>query len=396
MAALPVSTRPPIRMERLADIALAMRAGGTPRRANARYWNGDIPFVKIEDITSCEGLHLSGTKGSISQEGLDASSAWLVPPGHVLVSMYASIGAVAINDLPVATNQAIMAIAPDPARVDPEFLAFSLRYLAPQLEARNIQTTQRNINAGILRDFTVPLPPLEEQQRTARILSTIQAWQRQVEAESSRVRNLHTAALAELIDPRWPVVPMGEFAKIGNGSTPKRDDPRYWSGGTIPWLTSAKIHEGIIAGANQFVTDVALRECHLPRVPADSVLVAITGQGKTLGNAALLTFESCVSQHLAYIRIASPRVSAAFLWRVLSTKYEELRSVAMGGGRTKGALTCGFLSSYKVPVPPLGAQERVTMVLDAIDGSRRQRERQLAVGKALFQSALSHLMERSG
>jgi type I restriction enzyme S subunit len=84
------------------------------------------------------------------------------------------------------------------------------------------------------------------------------------------------------------VVRLGDIAKIGNGSTPKRTNEAYWEGGHIPWITSTKIHEVIISRADEFVTETAFRECHLPLVPRKSIVVAITGQGKTLGNAALL------------------------------------------------------------------------------------------------------------
>ncbi|MGQ9780597.1 MAG: restriction endonuclease subunit S, partial [Bacillota bacterium] len=76
---------------RLGEVAEYMRAGGTPSRKEPRYWGGGIPFVLIEDMTSC-GLYLHSTKETISQEGLENSSAWLVPPGSLLLSMYATIG----------------------------------------------------------------------------------------------------------------------------------------------------------------------------------------------------------------------------------------------------------------------------------------------------------------
>ena len=81
------------------------------------------------------------------------------------------------------------------------------------------------------------------------------------------------------IPTHWNVVRLRHLVAVGNGSTPARDDARFWMDGSYPWLTSAKINEGVIVAADEFVTEAALRECHLPRVCAGSLLVAITGEG---------------------------------------------------------------------------------------------------------------------
>jgi type I restriction enzyme S subunit len=63
---------------RLQNICEKVRAGGTPLTSKKEYWNGDLPFVKIEDITLAS-KYLTSTKSFISKEGLSNSNAWLVP-----------------------------------------------------------------------------------------------------------------------------------------------------------------------------------------------------------------------------------------------------------------------------------------------------------------------------
>src|SRR3546814_20778451 len=101
----------------------------------------------------------------------------------------------------------------------------------------------------------------------------------------------------------WTVASLGDFGRIGNGSTPKKTNPVYWQSPITPWLTSAKVHEGLISSADQFVSQIAVKECHLPVVPAGSLLIAITGQGKKLGNSALVEFAPTINQHLYYVRL---------------------------------------------------------------------------------------------
>lgn len=79
------------------------------------------------------------------------------------------------------------------------------------------------------------------------------------------------------IPEHWETIRLGYFAKVANGSTPLRSNAAYWIDGGHPWLNSSSVNQGTITKAEQFVTDLALRECHLPRLRPGSVLVGITG-----------------------------------------------------------------------------------------------------------------------
>lgn len=142
------------------------------------------------------------------------------------------------------------------------------------------------------------------------------------------------------VPEHWQVWRINRLARVGNGSTPSRAKPIFWSGGTYPWLNSSQVHRGFIDSADQFVTETALRECHLPRVPAGSLLVAITGQGKTRGTAAILGFEATINQHIAYITPRMAIVSPEFLHLAFIAAYPTLRAISDDSGSTKGALTC--------------------------------------------------------
>lgn len=191
----------------------------------------------------------------------------------------------------------------------------------------------------------------------------------------------------------WEVVPLGELGKIGNGSTPKKSTSEFWDGGTFPWLTSAKIYDRTIVAADQFVTPIALRDCHLPVLAPGAVLVAITGQGKTLGNCAELQVEATISQHLAYVQTDTERILPTFLRYYLETQYEYLRRVASAGGSTKGALTCSFLRTLPVPVPSLSEQRDVVALIGTLERTiqmRGEKQQQLErLLRALLEPATS-------
>ena len=165
------------------------------------------------------------------------------------------------------------------------------------------------------------------------------------------------------IPAHWEVWRISRFAKVGNGSTPSRSNMGFWSGGNYPWLNSSQVNRSFIDSADQFVTSSALRECHLPKVAAGSVLIAITGQGRTRGTSAVLGFEATINQHIAYITPRVRVVTANYLHLSLVAAYSTLRSISDDSGSTKGALTCEDLKRFKLALPPIDEQGQL---VDAI------------------------------
>jgi type I restriction enzyme S subunit len=165
-----------------------------------------------------------------------------------------------------------------------------------------------------------------------------------------------------MVPEHWEVSRLGYLAAVGNGSTPSRSVPEYWSAGPsdgVGWLNSTRINDGEILEAEQFVSRKAIRECHLPMCHSGFVLVAITGEGQTRGRAALLQTNATINQHLAYLAPDNRRIESRFLWRQLEARYELLRDESAGGGSTRAALTCEFLRDVPICVPPLDEQSAV-------------------------------------
>ncbi len=284
-----------------------------------------------------------------------------------------------------------------------------MKFAKGRLAALGTGTTFQSVNKTALENLDIPHPKKPEQEKIAAVLWKIQ---RAIEVEDKLVSTTHElkqSALRQLfthgflneskkdtelglIPKSWSTVPLGSFGRIGNGSTPLKTNPAYWANGTIPWLTSAKVYDITIKKADQFVTPLAVVECHLPRVKPGSVLIAITGQGKTLGHSAVTAIETCVSQHIAFLKFNDDSVNPHFIRLFLESRYAELRGVALGGGSTKGALTCGFLKTFLVPRPKRKEQDEITSALMAIEAKISIHERKRAALSDLFQTMLHQLM----
>lgn len=254
----------------------------------------------------------------------------------------------------------------------------------------SMRVAMPKVNHESLGAAPIWLPPLEEQNLIAGFLDAetakIDALMTKQEQLIATLREDRTATITHAVTKgldasvemketgvpwlgqvpeHWSVPQLGMLAAIGNGSTPSRDEPRYWSGGTVPWLNSSHVNREQITDADQFITEAALMECHLPMVKQGSVLVGLTGQGKTRGMASLLTIRSTINQHLAYISPIDGQLDMRFLQRVLASAYGLLRELSDENGSTKGGLTCSALRKVRVPLPPVVEQIGIVDYLDS-------------------------------
>ncbi|HEM2752594.1 TPA: restriction endonuclease subunit S, partial [Streptococcus suis] len=90
---------------KLGEVVEKSGSGGTPKSTNKAYYGGNIPFLSITDITQ-SGKYITNTEKTLTEIGLENSSAWKVPKGAISLAMYASVGKLAILKTDVATSQA--------------------------------------------------------------------------------------------------------------------------------------------------------------------------------------------------------------------------------------------------------------------------------------------------
>lgn len=273
----------------------------------------------------------------------------------------------------------------------PELYGRFLYYLTVEPRFRRLGETymkgaagQQRVPEDFLRGFRIPIPPLPQQhtiadyldRETARLDALVAAKERVLALLAEKRRALITRAVTRGLDSNvplrdsdipwlgeipahWEVWKLGHSASVGNGSTPRRSNATYWTDGTIPWLNSSVVNRHEATEADQFVTETALRECHLPLVRTGSVLLAITGQGKTRGRAVVLSFDATINQHLAYVSPDLSRLDPWFLRWIFLSAYAFLRSISDDAGGTKGALTCEDVANLRLPVPPIDEQRAI-------------------------------------
>lgn len=139
-----------------------VKTGGTPQRAESKYWNGDVPWMSSGEIHE---MFVSKTVEYITQEGLKNSNARMLPINSVLIAMNGqgkTRGTVALNKIPLTCNQSIAAVICDEDKLLPDFL---FHYLSSKYEEiRSVTGEGRNgLNLGLIRSFKLPLLDLNKQ-----------------------------------------------------------------------------------------------------------------------------------------------------------------------------------------------------------------------------------------
>ncbi|GAB1472074.1 restriction endonuclease subunit S [Chloroflexota bacterium] len=241
-----------------------------------------------------------------------------------------------------------------------------------------------------LANYELNLPPVDEQRRIADLLW---AADDAIEKHKTVLESLEMLAHSfwkNIQDEKnYKMLPLKEVAKVSNGSTPSRAEKSYWENGTIPWLPTQKVNDRIITSANEFITELALKKCHLKIYPKGSVLIAMIGEGKTRGTAAYLEIDSCINQNFACIA-PSEYIDSHYLFHCLDNSYERLRSGAQGGVH---ALNCKLVGNFEIPVPDIEEQRKFSEKFQQIEQQSQNIQKHIEILANLKKTLLQKFLQ---
>ncbi len=162
----------------------------------------------------------------------------------------------------------------------------------------------------------------------------------------------------------WEQKTIGDIFKTSSGGTPERSKMEYWNG-SIPWVTTSQIDFNVISSANEFISNMGLKNSSAKMFPKNTVLVALIGQGKTRGKVALLDFEAATNQNCAAI-LPSEVVIPNFIFQNLCGRYEEIRGQSNSAGQ--GSLSQGLIQALQLSYPAeKEEQQRIANCLTSLD-----------------------------
>lgn len=254
----------------------------------------------------------------------------------------------------------------------------------------NIPNTGYNRHFKFLKEIDIPLPPLAEQEKIAQILDAADDLRQKDQQLIDHYTALGQAVFIDMFgDPvtnpmGWELISLGEVGSISSGSTPSREIDEYYEG-NIPWVKTGEVCGGTIVSTSEHISENALKTSSCKIYPIGSLIIAMYGQGKTRGQVAKLGIPATTNQACAVIS-PSDKMNYEFLFELLKTLYEDLRSLGRGGNQPN--LNSGLLKSYKVLNPPLHLQNQFAERIAHIEAQKQQAVASLAHSQALFDSLL--------
>ena len=206
-------------------------SGGTPKAKEQKYYeNGTIPWIRSGEV---DGKLVLDSELKITELGLKESSAKLFPVNSVLVAMYgATAGKVGILGIEASTNQAVSAIFPN-EKCLPKYLYHLLRSQEETLVGLSVGGAQPNISQTIIKEFEIPLPPIEVQQQ---IVDELEGYQKIIDGCRQVIENY-----IPFVDTNsdWDTVDFNESCKVIT-PTSKIQSNQFLRNGKFPIIDQAK------------------------------------------------------------------------------------------------------------------------------------------------------------
>ncbi|MBO4159284.1 restriction endonuclease subunit S [Micromonospora antibiotica] len=334
-------------------------SGATPKTGVEEYWDGEIPWATPKDLSVLRGTYIHDTPRKITASGLRSCAASVLPVGSVLLSSRAPIGHVAINTIPMATNQGFKSLVPDVRAVEAKYLYWWLKANRPYLESLGNGATFKEISKGIVSQVEIPLPPLEEQRRIAEALDRADDLRAKRREALARLDDLTRSIFLDMFgDPArnnkgLPLTPLGKLGQWRSGGTPPRSAEEYFEG-EIPWFSSGELGNMYVSQSNEQVSLKALAETSAKKVLRGSIMIGMydTAALKT----SIAAVDCSCNQAIAFASLDSEMADPVYVYFALRVGRDHFRRLQRGA-RQKN-LNVGMVREMALPLPPLADQRQ--------------------------------------
>ena len=323
------------------------------------------------------------------------------------------------------------------------YLLYYFRFFETQLSEKGTGTTFKAITQATIKNLDVPVPSLPEQERiVVRIEELFSELDKAVETLRTTKQQLavyRQAVLKEAFEGRysqawrqnhpeylpqndldsikftepifkdtsgdeneiclslpetWVKVRLGEIFEVEVGATPSRQKTEYWNG-EIPWVSSGEVHFDTISQTNEFITQEGLKHASTNIQPVGTVMLAMIGEGKTRGQAALLHVEAAHNQNTAAILVSKTSCEPKYVYYFLMLNYENTRRV--GSGNNQKALNKERVRALRFPFTSFEEQSLIVQEIESrlsvCDSIQKTVDTALQQAEALRQSIVKNAFE---
>lgn len=362
------------RSHRLGDLA-TLSGGTTPSRVEPVYWkDATIPWATPSDITSLPAgvSRIADTETKVSERALAECSLALNPPGTVLMTSRATIGLVAVNDVPMATNQGFITFRAGD-KLDASFLLYWLTAQRGNLVAAAGGSTFKELSRGTAKLLPILLPPLDEQRRIAEVLRSVDeaiaASQLSLE-QGQRTREVIRDAdfAAQGRRRRVTLGSVCEITKLAGFEYTKHI--RYGEGDEIIAIRGLNIKDGrLLLDDIKTITLTASKSLPRSSLRKGDLVMSYVG---TIGEVAKIDEDDRfhLAPNVALLR-CSDHVMPEYILHFLYSRTGREQINKHVATSSQQSLSMSKIRSFEIALPSLDEQRHVVATMDALGASLR-------------------------
>lgn len=367
--------------------------GGTPSTRHLEYYEGGtIPWLSPADLSGYSDMFISRGQKNITQEGLDNSSAKLLPKGTVCLSSRAPIGYVVIAKNALCTNQGFKSFTPS-EYIYPEFLYWYLKANKPMLESMASGTTFLELSGKKAGQIMMPLPSIEIQKSISlfveREFGRLDEAQEQIQSvidnsEERKQSILHKAFSGKLTEKwrsennhsidEWKAVTLNECGVWYGGGTPSKSHPEYWDNANILWITSKDMKTAVIEDTQIKINQSGVEGSSAKLIDDPAILFVMrSGILRHTAPIAMVKTRFTVNQDLKAL-VVNKNLLLNYIYYACKEKEHEILNTCMKNGTTVESLEFDKLKRLRIKVPSMDEQKEIVRLLDSFIGKENEIE----------------------
>lgn len=353
----------------LLDKVAERKSGHTPNKKKDSYWNGEIPWISLKDLSRLNNRFVYETTDYTTIEGINNSSAVLLPKGTIVISRDASVGKVGITSKEMATSQHFINYICG-ENLDNIYLYYYLLFNDHVFKQIATGSTIKTIGLDFFKKFKIVLPPIEEQKQIGSILTTwdnaIELKEKLIAQKKEQKKGLVQKLLSGKIrlsgfGKKWEIQPIEKVCNLNMGKTPSRNQALYWGKG-YSWIAISDMKGKYISKTREQITELAIKESGIKIIPKDTVIMSFK---LTIGRLAITKEEMYSNEAIVSFGVKNAKIlDSEYLFYYLNSI-----DIKQYGSRAAKGITLNkdSLKEIMVKIPPIEEQLEIKKILSNAD-----------------------------
>ena len=378
-----VSRWPLARVSDLVEII----GGGTPSTNEPSYWDGDIPWLSVVDFGSALRF-VGSTEKSITQAGLENSSAKMLSTGDLIISARGTVGALAQLSLPMAFNQSCYGLRTR-GSVTNGYLFYSLKREIQQLKSQAYGSKFDAITTKTFDDAKLPVPPLQIQEQIVVECELVDAEIEAAQAAMIKAQKGISAmidAIYKSSAPRQSVDSVAVAVQYGLNEKMNEDGNGYRI-----FRMNEIVRGRMVDGGSMKRADISADEFAKYKLNPGDLLFNRTNSIEHVGKTGLFDLQGdyCFASYLVRIVPDTTKVLPLFLAQMMnSAAFQTEAKAGASKAINQANINATKMRNLKIPVPPPPVQKKFVAEVEALEQRITEAQAVIAAAPARKQAVL--------